>query len=229
MKLLPPDALVRTGPVDHADWNFRPVLGAVSRQRFHLVVSLLPREPRSALLEIGYGSGIFMPELASHTTRLAGVDIHAQTGPVTAALAAAGVRAELVRTDGIRLPFPDGTFNTIVAVSALEFIEDLPAACREMRRVLAPGGRLIAVMPGNSPLLDLALRLTTGESAKSDYGDRRTAVLPTLTEYFRVEKSAIFPPLLGQAVPIYTALRFRPRHRIRTSVRIKRGPSKKWA
>src|SRR5690606_26267525 len=79
LRLLPRGALVKTGTVDHADWNYRPVLGPISRIRFKLALALLP-SPSRRLLEVGYGSGIFMPELARTCEVLYGLDTHQLTG-----------------------------------------------------------------------------------------------------------------------------------------------------
>jgi ubiquinone/menaquinone biosynthesis C-methylase UbiE len=46
------------------------------------------------------------------------------------------------------MPYESGSFQTAVAVSALEFIDDLTQACREIKRVLAPGGFSTLVTPG---------------------------------------------------------------------------------
>src|SRR5512147_1718376 len=56
MRLMHRNLLVKTGPVDFAEWNSRPLLGWISRQRFRLVISLLPKAPIVRVLEIGYGS-----------------------------------------------------------------------------------------------------------------------------------------------------------------------------
>src|SRR4051794_37118264 len=66
IRLLPYRSLLKTGPVDHADWNYRPLLGWIMGRRFALFRKLLPAGKAGALLEIGYGSGVFMPELARH-------------------------------------------------------------------------------------------------------------------------------------------------------------------
>ena len=210
LSLLPRHALITTGPVDHADWSYRDgLIGSVIRRRFSMVGRLLPaRVPR--LLEIGYGSGIFMPRLALHARELHGIDIHTRHKEVQAVLARHGVIASLKSGDVASLPYGDRAFDVIVAVSTLEFIEDLRNATNEMCRVLTPSGFLIMVTPGSSRLLDALLYFATGESASRDYGSRRQHVMPTLLKRFRVDRELVFPPLLGSIAPVYRACRLVP-------------------
>ena len=97
LQLLPPDALLHTGELDHADWNYRPVLGAIQRLRFTLVKSLLPEERVQRLLELGYGSGVFLTELARHCAELFGIDVHPCNQEIMRLLSRYGVRAQLHR------------------------------------------------------------------------------------------------------------------------------------
>jgi len=53
-----------------------------------------------------------------------------------------GARVDLVRGDAARLPVRDGTIDAITIAFGIRNVEDVPAACREMRRVLKPGGRI---------------------------------------------------------------------------------------
>lgn len=205
---MPRADLVVTGTVDHADWNYAGVLGLVSRSRFKLVTALLPARV-DALLEIGYGSGVFMPELAGRTSRLFGVDVHDRAPAVRASLARNGIAATLARGSAEALPFATASFDAVVAVSTLEFIADLPRVAREIGRVLRPGGVAVVVTPSASPLLDLALRVATGESARADFGDRRASIVPALVAELDLERSAWFPS--AWPLPIYRALRLRPR------------------
>jgi len=209
IRLLPREALLKTGDVDHAAWNYDGVLGFVSRRRFALVRSLLPKRRVRKLLEVGYGSGVFFPALAKHADALYGADIHDRPADVTAVLAKAGISAQLVTAPAEALPYPDGTFDVVLAVSTFEFVNDARKAITELARVLTPDGRIIVVTPGQSPLLDLALRIFTGESAEADFGDRRKLVVPTLTSELRHERSAYFP--LAFPLPVYRALRLAKR------------------
>jgi SAM-dependent methyltransferase len=208
MHLLPASALIRTSEVDHADWNFRPLLGSLQRVRFRLVLDLLESQRPARLLEIGYGSGVFMPELARRCGELYGIDPHGRNREVAAVLEAHLVTAELHTGSAERLPFADGHFDAVVSVSALEYVPDIDSACREIRRVLKPDGVLVVVTPGSSPILDLALTIVTGESA-SQYGDRRGRLLPALTSHFVVDAKRLVPSRVGKLVPLYTGLRLR--------------------
>jgi demethylmenaquinone methyltransferase/2-methoxy-6-polyprenyl-1,4-benzoquinol methylase len=49
---------------------------------------------------------------------------------------------EWVRGDLLELPFADGSFDSATVGFGVRNVEDLPAALRELRRVLRPGGRL---------------------------------------------------------------------------------------
>jgi ubiquinone/menaquinone biosynthesis C-methylase UbiE len=206
LHLLPEEILVKTGPVDHADWNYRPLLGAIQRSRFRLVLRLLDGECFGRLLEVGYGSGVFLPELARRSSDLHGIDIHDEPESVSASLRKLDVNATLRSASAERMPFDDGFFDAVVAVSSFEFISDFDRACREIGRVLAPRGSFFVVTPGDSPILDLGLKILTGADAKADYGGRRSAVMPALTRHFRIDRSVAFPSSL---FPIYRGLRLR--------------------
>jgi ubiquinone/menaquinone biosynthesis C-methylase UbiE len=158
------------------------------------------------LLEVGYGSGVFLPELARRCRELHGVDIHEEPERVAASLRKLDVSATLCSASAELMPFDDGRFDAVVAVSSFEFISDFDRACREIGRVLAPGGTFFVVTPGDSPILDLGLKLLTGADAKRDYEGRRSAVMPALSKNFRIERSRAFPT--GK-LAIYRGLRLR--------------------
>ena len=109
------------------------------------------------------------------------------------------------------MPYPNGFFDCAVAVSSLEFVHDLEAASREIKRVLRPGGSFLFVTPGSSPILDLGLKILTGNDAKKDFGKRREIVVPTMERHFRFERKMTAPALLGSVVRLYLGVRCTPR------------------
>ena len=210
MNLLPLESLITTGPVDHADWSYRPLLSIVQRLRFRLVLALIGKRHCRRLLEIGYGSGIFLPELRRRCDELHGIDIHNHQNAVTEILAKHGVDATLVSGGAESLPFDDASLDCVVAISALEFVTNLDRVCAEVKRVLAPTGSFIVVTPGRSAVLDFGLKLLTGASAKDDFADRRATVLPAIERHFTIDRM-IAVPVGGSLFCLYRALRCVPR------------------
>ena len=51
-----------------------------------------------------------------------------------------------------RLPFADASFSLVVCTSVLHYLEDPPAACKEIRRLLEPEGTAVIVVPCCLPL-----------------------------------------------------------------------------
>jgi ubiquinone/menaquinone biosynthesis C-methylase UbiE len=220
MRLMPRNLLAKTGPVDFAEWNSRPLLGWISRQRFRLVVELLPKAPIARLLEIGYGSGVFLPELARYSREIFGLDVHAECERVARCLSRMHVRTELHSASAVEMPFADGRFDVVVSVSCLEFISDLPAAVREIARVLAPNGTFIVVTPNQSKIADAGLRMLTGRNAEADFKGGRRQVIPAIMQHFEVEYCLRWPQ--SKLLPLYTAFRLRPK--VLSSSRHVNGP-----
>lgn len=205
--LLPPSALVKTSDVDKAEWNFRPLLGIIQRLRFRMILSLLPKRRIGRLLEIGYGSGVFLPELSRRCDNLYGIDPHQCAAGVAHHLRTHRVDAKLFSGSALALPFQDESFDCIVAVSCLEYMEPFSQAATEIRRVMKRDGSLVFVTPGNSPLLDFAHYVLTGCRAQEHYGQRRTSLIPTLLQIFAVQQELRAPRIGSSVVTLYRAMR----------------------
>jgi ubiquinone/menaquinone biosynthesis C-methylase UbiE len=210
LRLLPRRALLRTGVVDHADWNYRLLLGWIQRLRFRLVVALLPPGRVGQMLEIGYGSGVFLPELARHCWELHGTDRHHHADAVQESLARFGVNVRLQSAPAERQPFASSSFDVVVAVSVLEFVDDVDAACREVRRVLRPEGHFVVVTPGPSRMVSTAASLLSGKDANRDFGRRRERIRPALARHFARDRVIRVPPLGGGLLRLYDAYRLAP-------------------
>ncbi len=212
VRLLPRELLVKTNPLDQGDWAYRGVLGRVERMRFGAIASLLRIRPRARrLLEIGYGSGILLPELARHCEQLHGVDVHDEAAAVTRQLRTIDVEVRLVTGDACALPYADATFDAVVVVSAFEFVPDVAVAAREAVRVLTPHGVALVVTPGTSPVLDLGLKVLTGERGEDTFEGRRAQVVPALEAAGDIVEERRLPFAVGRVVPVYRALAVRRR------------------
>ena len=190
-----------TGPVDAVRLYYRPIVGPVLRRRAAWIDSALAGRPPDNLLEVGYGSGILQPALSGYARALYGVDIHPYGAVVAARLAELGITTRLVQGNGEQLPFADEMFGAVVMVSTLSFIPDPAAALREAKRVLRPGGRLVALVPRAVPLADHLWELFSRRSTTEDFEGRRSAVGRAITAELpvtrRQRRPHIVPPGLA--------------------------------
>lgn len=95
------------------------------------------------VLDAGCGSGPLSAALRDRGAVVTGID--ASAGMLELARRRLGEDADLRRVD-LRepLPFGDGVFDDVVASLVLHYLEDWGPTLAEIRRVLRPGGRLIA-------------------------------------------------------------------------------------
>lgn len=106
--------------------------------------------PTDNVLDVGTGHGRALGEIAARTPRglATGIDPSALMIEIARSRNARLVRGGRVRVEQAeveRLPFPDATFDKVMAVHALYFWSDLTASLRQIARVLRPGGRLVVV------------------------------------------------------------------------------------
>ncbi|MBW3546754.1 MAG: class I SAM-dependent methyltransferase [Actinobacteria bacterium] len=104
------------------------------------------------LLDLGCGGGRHAFEAARRGARVVALDTDlgdlADVRALFAAMAAEGpLTAATTGGDALRLPFPDGAFDRVVAAEVLEHIEPDGDALTELARVLRPGGTIAVTVP----------------------------------------------------------------------------------
>lgn len=100
--------------------------------------------PGKAVLDIGCGDSLFPGKLAGMGYQSYAVDISDE-----GCIAARDSRVNFVKSDVCDMPFQTGAFDVIIAISALEHVEEdtMPLAVKEIGRVLRRGGIMFVTMP----------------------------------------------------------------------------------
>jgi ubiquinone/menaquinone biosynthesis C-methylase UbiE len=94
----------------------------------------------AAVLDVGTGTGVVAIEAARHVRR--GVIVGSDPSVPMLVLGRAHAPLAAVAAAAPGLPFPDGTFDALVANVVLSHFEDYDTSLADMVRVLRPGSRL---------------------------------------------------------------------------------------
>jgi len=125
-------------------YDARGVDGYALRSRMAGALQLLGSGP-GEILDAGMGPGRLLAELAQRGWAVSGVDASAEmVAAARSKLPEAASR--LVQGKIESLPFPDASFDAVVATGVLEYSQ-LERALRELARVLRPGGRAVVSYP----------------------------------------------------------------------------------
>jgi len=161
--------------------------------RHRLITDGTALEPGTRLLEIGCGVGAVLAVLGQEYPgiELSGVDIEQkQLEFARRHLERAGVQATLRQADALALPFEDESFDHVWMMWFLEHVAHPPAALREARRALVPGGRITAIevdystcrAEPSTPAMEALFRAMVQGMAVSGWSDAGTRLPRWLTE-----------------------------------------------
>lgn len=122
-----------------ADENFR------CRRDYSVAVLLKALGSGARVLDLGCGTGPVVSELRKWNIECVGIDYAPDM------LRFAGERLRrlgiddcgLLRGDCRRIPFADGSFDAVVCLGVISYVERYEEVLREIRRVLRPGGLMI--------------------------------------------------------------------------------------
>jgi ubiquinone/menaquinone biosynthesis C-methylase UbiE len=159
--------------VEELDSQYRRPSGSLGRKigtemaRDHLpenlwTVAQLDPRPSDRILEVGFGPGVAIAELAKIVTSglVAGIDFSETMVEEASTRNAAAIQAGLVDLrygDAVKLPFAGASFDKVYSIHSIYFWPRPLDALREVHRVMKPGGMLVITMlpkdkwPANAP------------------------------------------------------------------------------
>ncbi|HEX6237774.1 MAG TPA: methyltransferase domain-containing protein [Acidimicrobiales bacterium] len=140
-------------PAEIYERHFVPTIGLPFARRLLATAGLGEGE---SVLDVACGTGVaarLAAEAVGPTGSVTGVDVNPGMLAVARAATPAGTTVAWYGAPAEDLPLPDASVDAVLCSLGFQFFTDKVGALREMRRVLAPGGRAVLVTPGPTPPL----------------------------------------------------------------------------
>ena len=178
-----------------------------------------PFARRKRCLEVGCGTGLILERVHGIASEAVGIDLS------PGMLAKARERGLTVHeAPATKLPFEDGSFDLVYSFKVLAHVPEIEVALREMARVCAPGGTILAEFYNPHSLRYLAKTVgpagkvseTRTEAAvftRFDSPARIAAMIPAGTELVGFRGVRVFTPLArAVTVPVLGRLLSKVEH-----------------
>lgn len=149
-------------------------------KKIRIVMDMHDYDPRSKVIDMGCGPGIFLPTLSENFDEVVALDINDSdlriAGSICSSLGLENVR--IMHSDIAHLELPDESIDVAFSMDALEHIRELEAAMDKLHAVLREGGQLVISAPTENRFNDVSRRSLGFEKPKSHYyGSREIARL----------------------------------------------------
>jgi SAM-dependent methyltransferase len=134
----------------HADWWIEGFTDGADPEYTEQILPLVVDDlgGYDTVLDVGCGDGQLARRLAESGATVVGID---PTWNQIRVAAERGGGPTYTRAAADALPFPEGSFDAVLACLVFEHIDDVDGAIAEVARVLRPGGRFTFML--NHPLL----------------------------------------------------------------------------
>ena len=129
-------------PEAYDRWFTTPIGSLVKKFEAELILDLLKPKRGEIIIDAGCGTGVFTLDISSSGSRVVGLDISLPM-LIHAGKKLEGFPFQMVLADMLNLPFPESSFDKVVSVTTLEFIEDAKGAVKELLRITKRGGCIV--------------------------------------------------------------------------------------
>jgi ubiquinone/menaquinone biosynthesis C-methylase UbiE len=124
------------------------IMAVKNRERNAWTIALMDLEPGDHVLEIGFGPGQAIQEVAKLTPKgfVGGIDLSYTMLLQASKRSSAAIRSgRVLLQQGAEspLPFEDNKFNKGFAVNSMQFWSNPMGGLQEVKRVLKPGGQIV--------------------------------------------------------------------------------------
>ncbi len=180
----------------------------LKREKYARITKLLGDSSALQALDLGSDNGVISCLLRERGGGWKSADISSETVESIRSL----VGEDVYHLEGVSLPFESAHFDCVVIVDLLEHVRGDRELCREIFRVLKPGGALIANVPNPKEGLIRKFRFLIGQTDE-EHGHLRPGYTirelnETVGEGFELEKQESYSRLFSILVDtlILTAL-----------------------
>ena len=181
---------------------YRPIQGYFMRKRLDLALQHIHKyfenTPPKSVLDVGYGGGTFILNLAGISNDVHGIDLHDKISVVNEILGLEGVTASLVKGNILEMPYDTSSFDLVTCISVLEHFKNqqLKQAMAEILRVLRPGGVAVVGFPTKNIVSNFIIKYILGfnpdEIHPSGHYEISTSVSKSTGQ---IEHTTIYPNL----------------------------------
>jgi ubiquinone/menaquinone biosynthesis C-methylase UbiE len=179
-----------------------------------MALAFLDSNRYDSLLEIGFGSGVLLPELAKYSKKTLGIDIHSHIKDVKKMTLKENVNAALSKGSIVELPYKNNSFDCIISVATIEHIVKLSQAVGELKRILKRDGLGILGFPVANKLSDMLLVLTGSlrvykKELKEIHPNTHRDILEEIKKQFDNIKVSRFPAITPLDFSLYCCCMFK--------------------
>ena len=202
---IPPDMLEEFSCNSYVDspvyFNRNPIVQFLNWQKLDKLLHLCNSRENASVLDFSCGNGVLFPSLSRKYTKTIAMDIHTS--------AANKVKQYynlenmfLVKGDGAKIPFPDNSFDVVIAASALEHFKEIEKPISEIKRVLKKNGSFVFLSPSENVFYKIG-RIFFGIVKPPDHYYEADEIIQRIEENFEIEKKLQCPIPWFSSLAVY--------------------------